>query len=627
MADYTTILPSEQKYKIFGMRESCAATYGDQNKNENIVQRVGETVGLWTRAENYARKIVEAYCHASTETVTDSTHYYEPCYFFYFWLGDLLKDKFKRTNLDLNSVMGPAYIQLGKFQFKNAQNKRKCENLYEDIGKNVFDQRKIIFDYAYNHRTLHNDSREEKEFLCSTACAQYVKSAGDAYSSAIGACGSDASGDKFCQELKTEYSKYFDNNHKPKWKCTPVTEEESENEEEEDDDDDDNPLLNIAVLEESKLSQLPSRTTYYTKFDQGRSICEEGGDWTWVNQLKVALAEDSDIGENAEKIAKGLCYVQKMGDPPSENNKYCDFYYFWVGSILRSKFKDNSFFKKIMNKIKEDVEAKGGTDHKCYFKFPMKRKSYFYNSKLLLDYYKDKDDMKSHLEKNGDGVVAKCSDPYYKYFLHAHKAYNYMKSKCGNGDKQSINNEWCAKFKEIYGDCSNGGEDDGKSHCEVAVDSLKSCIEDSKPETMDTTSSSTANNTGSVTTGVVAGSTLATVGLPAIGFFLYKYTDVFDGIKKSIFGGLNNTGGRNRNRGRSSTIRHTDHHFDGFDSSTIGDDGSTTLGGGGGGSSTLGGSSTDVSTIYNEPPRRPIGRGERAGTNNRRPGNIRYYAT
>ncbi|CAA9988182.1 KIR protein [Plasmodium knowlesi strain H] len=627
-------LPSEQKYEALGKERNCTTSHGDPSKNGSILVDLGVGVGVFTSAKNDAEQILEAYCRVFTQD-RGSSPYYEPCHFFYFWLGNLLKDKLTGP-ASLHDAMKPAYTHLGNFQFKGAF-KEKCEDLYPYIGKDLFDLYKKIFDYAYNYKSLESKSEVKNKFLCSSECATYVKEVEQAYSSVNSACGSDASGDKFCQELKTEYSKYFDNNHKPKWKCTPVTEGESEDEEEEDHDDDDNPLWNIEEIEEEKLSALPSRAQFYKSFEGGESSCggEDENDWTWIKQMRHPLGEDKapDINEFTERIIKGLCYVQRMkSSSTTNNNKYCNFFYFWVGGMLWRKFKwRNKSFRDNMEKIKVAVEQ-NTSEHGCTFNFPTRGMKYFMLNKILFDYFEDKNYMKTALGEQHGGM--NCANPYYKYLQRAYNAYWTMRGLCpdvveGGGS----NNGWCTEFNNLYNVCKNGGKADTHAECKVALTEPLGtlCTDRSNPASMEEENAlSTPTGTSSSTTsipGTVAGGTLATVGLPTIGFFLYKYTSLFDGIKNSLFGGSNNTGGRNRGRGRRSTIRHQhfDDNFTGNDSSTLGDD-SSTLGGGGGESSTLGGSSTDVSTIYNEPPSRPTG-STRTRTNNRRQGNIRYYAT
>ncbi|CAA9987822.1 KIR protein [Plasmodium knowlesi strain H] len=294
-----------------------------------------------------------------------------------------------------------------------------------------------------------------------------------------------------------------------------------------------------------------------------------------------------------------------------EFGKYCNFFYYWLGDKIPSSVDAIFTFANTMGTV-YGVLMKSGIENGC----PIINTSYnitreiFTKRKKVFDYYEDYQTIFDQLP----GGQNWCGTDYKEYMETLSEVYQDAIANCGNDSsdpccaKYNSENIGSNKYKELLGkDCTAAASVAGR-------------------ELSGLQGTSTIVSTDSTTSipGAVGGG-LVSVALPTIGFFLYKYTNIFDGIKKSLFGGSN------RNRGRRSTGRHQ--HFDGLDSSTmgddsstLGDDGSTTLGGGGGESSTLGGSSTDISTIYNEPPRRPTGR-TRTGTNNRRPGNIRYYAT
>ncbi|CAA9991295.1 KIR protein [Plasmodium knowlesi strain H] len=611
-------LPSEEVYAPFEEPNTCITGSGERpDCNQSVIQNVKSSLNLWPSIDQTLAPIIVKNYYNSCMMGESNLDYYDPCKFFYFWLGSQIRGKLP-SGIPFGTSMSAIYMQLSSLSSKH-----KCKLFYYDNNDlEIFKHAKDLHDFEYNIKAL----EAGKKGNCNDYSSTYTNyntnltAAQTAYEWLCKKCGS-LSGYTYCQEFDDKYRK---NKLSTKYKnfseltCTDASskkveakKEESESEEDDDDYDEDNPLLNIEEIEvDGPLSTLPSRKDYYKLFDEGMSKCN-GEDWSWPNQIKAVLEDDDKIKDHAVQISKALCHVYGEKGKDNQTRKlteeYCDFFYFWVGKMFWSSTNKQTF-KEIMEKIKVAV-GRSETEHGCSFRFPIKGRNYFFHSKILFDYYENKDDMKTRLQQIGEDVASKCDDPYYKYFLQAHEAYNYMNQKCPSADKKSTNNEWCAKFKEIYGDCTNGGEDDGKSHCKVArtpLPSSEQCNSHSKPDTLDTTSSSTANDTNSVTPGVVAGSTLATVGLPAIGFFLYKYTSLFDGIKKSLFGGSNNTGGRSR--GRRSTIGRQ--HFDdtstdndsstmGDGSSTLGDDGSTTLGGGGE-SSTLSGSSTDISTIYED---------------------------
>ncbi|CAA9987183.1 KIR protein [Plasmodium knowlesi strain H] len=611
-------LPSEQKYEALGKEKNCIANHGDQTKNGNIVNNLMGTMDLWLSNKDDARQIVEAYCHASTEAVSDSTDYYDSCHFFYFWLGDLLKDKFKITNLDLNSVMDPVYKRLEDFQFRSGMQKRNCKNLYPLIGKSIFDLYKIIFDYSYNFNTLQASSDQgQKEHLCKDECTEYVAAAERAYEKVKGNCNEpNANSDPWCKDFTGAYKNHFETNGKPKLPCTITSKghrDESECRE--------NSLSDLGDLSgpltKDHLGKLPSKMIYKELRDgEDKDKCDKELMESTETQLKSALNGYACDEICREKIISAWCLVTRgMGDrcDLQEKERY-DFFYLWlVEQLFAEKGQIDSFcgLVKEIKKALTEMYAGQDCDILCTDKMD---KNFFSNAKEVYDYYKDHAGIMQQVGSGG----RLCNQEYKNHLKSIVSACEAVNTYCKNGQYNST--PYCSWFN---------GESDGKNYCDQTELAKLTCTTPSGSSGHSSSVSGSSSGGGSGGVGGMVGGGLASVALPAVGLLLYKYTDVFDGIKKSLFGGLNN--GNNR-RGRRSTFRHNEQHFDGFDSSTLGDDsstlggdGSTTLGGGGGESSTLGGSSTDISTIYDDGERRR--RPSPASTkpyNTRQSRNIRY---
>ncbi|CAA9989293.1 KIR protein [Plasmodium knowlesi strain H] len=390
-------------------------------------------------------------------------------------------------------------------------------------------------------------------------------------------------------------------------------------------------------------SVLPSRGKY-SSLEGDNDNCG----FNSKNLMDNALDSYSSLSEYIGKIAKAQCCAAALGGNSSSENEYCDYLYFFTGDLVLTGL-DDTKFKKAMEDIYQKMETHLDK-FKCTNKYPtitIQNDELFQKMKKVHDYYRDYERIEYYIKKHN----YMCDDTVSSYLEEIKKAYDAISGKCPNHDGSS-DEPYCNDFNNWFRDTKYGTllqkkclKDEEAALQEQAVRGHSSTHSGQGSEILggrvsggegkggsdgggshrgdddqDVVLIGDAVDTGAsgVTPGAVAGGTIATIGLPAIGFFLYKYTNLFDGIKNSLFGGSNNS---NNRRGRRSIGRrqHIDDTFTENDSSTLGDDGSTTLGGGG--------SSTDVSTIYNEPPRRSIGRRERAGTNNRRPGNIRYYAT
>ncbi|CAA9989471.1 KIR protein [Plasmodium knowlesi strain H] len=394
------------------------------------------------------------------------------------------------------------------------------------------------------------------------------------------------------------------------------------------------------------LARLPSEQVYNRLSGKLNCTVRISGKGNYTNilegGLQEALREREKNVDTSSKILGAWCFVHKglTKNVPSHEDR-CGFFYYWLGDQLKTESDKDGQFESLMQSV-YNTFGKFRFNDQCTNPYPKTNVDIFTKGKELFDYYYNY----TSLQKRGpNNRKCPCKGEYDKHQKAVLETYRGVSTNCPGG---WITTSYCTEF--MAGKTSQWNPrpllDQSKCTAEGSAESLgpesrpgpdgpKVDIEgpdvDGEVPEMSINLEGDQNDGSSPSSTVVIPSALAAVGLPTLAFFLYKYTDVFDGIKKSLFGGLNNTGRRNRRRGRSTVGRqHFDDTFTQNDSSTLGDDGSTTLGGRGGGSSTLGGSSTNVSTIYDdEPPRRSIGRGgrERAGTNNRRPGNIRYYAT
>ncbi|ANQ06895.1 KIR protein [Plasmodium coatneyi] len=96
-------------------------------------------------AEDYAKKIIGAYCDAST--MDGKKPYGTWCQFFYYWLGDLLSNQLH--------VASP-FDTLKKIyeELENVSVQGACKNINENINEEIFPQVKIHFDYKQDYETL-----------------------------------------------------------------------------------------------------------------------------------------------------------------------------------------------------------------------------------------------------------------------------------------------------------------------------------------------------------------------------------------------------------------------------------------------------------------------------------------
>ncbi|CAA9986998.1 KIR protein [Plasmodium knowlesi strain H] len=376
------------------------------------------------------------------------------------------------------------------------------------------------------------------------------------------------------------------------------------------------------MVEEAKddpLKNLPSRVHFYSKFNSSTGECAEGYN---RNVKEKILHMESGAETYADSIREAECYVSRVGrSTASSSHSYykdrCNFLYFWIGNMLSSKLTNGVLFPTIMQLIYTELDNWYGM-HECKILSTNADSNLFQEMKRIFDYYHDYGTI---VGITNDGKPH-CKTEYEDYVDALRTAYTNVETYC-KVDTKNASDDYCKWFQEKFNNTIGTIPKPTDLKCKPNPNANQAGS--SGPGAVSEHGDSGGGSGG---VGGMVGGTLATVGLPTIGFFLYKYTNIFDGIKKSLFGGSNNTGGRNRGRRSIGRRQHFDDTFTENDSSTLGDDGSTTLGGGGGGeSSTLGGSSTDVSTIYDDDGgrrRRPSSSPSRKPYNTHQSRNIRY---
>ncbi|CAA9988495.1 KIR protein [Plasmodium knowlesi strain H] len=620
----TDALPSQKIYDELISKRNCPVTSDEKKccrdvKGDDLESalRIYKYIG-----QDLAPKITAAWHHASNKGM-DHLSFGDRCMFLYFWTGSQIKNNVFNGGTTLQTAMRDVYVQLNKFNCSNG-----CKLSYDDISSlNIFNWAKLLWDYYYDYKYLRIQTGGNKDSLCVKLKAK-LPGARDAHSNLKGNCHSGS----YCDKFKAEQSNTNLEFAAPQQlKCQgdeeTITEEVIET------------VTSPPDLMRNKLGELPSRLLYEKFEKEGQRTCNHGSIENIRGQLETALSQ-YNMKEYADRILYAWCYVnQGTEDSDAWRTGRFSLFYSFVGDLLFNHAGSSDKFSLPMNQI-YDALKKMHDDQPCGDMCKdvslSKEDDTFSHVKALNEYFSDYKTLKNHLGISGNGATIKknCEKAYYDHLSNIKKACNSIRQKCSQPGNSS--DGYCMWFNA-----------NKKHYCEDEELLKLTCkkVMWTKPNPNPNQAGSSGSfsdvdlqhnglsggegkggSDGGSIVGSVSGG-IATIALPTIGFLLYKYTSLFDGIKKSLFGGLSNTGGRSRGRGRRSTIgrQHFDDTFTENDYSTLGDDGSTTLGGGGG-SSTLGGSSTDISTIYNESPRRPTGR-TRTRTNNGRPGNIRYYAT
>ncbi|CAA9987566.1 KIR protein [Plasmodium knowlesi strain H] len=559
---------------------------------DGIMRTLKEKLRQHTTIGTHFDKIAGAVCSASRMPERKGAAYdTDRCNFLYYWVGGELLGK-------LGNEQWTAAIQDIPSVLQEFFNEGTCKIIDEqNIDRNTFNKRKVLYEYYHDQSVIWTEVLSPGS-ACASKYGKYLGDIISVYREVQQDCNKNAM-DPYC----VWFTKWFTKSNNPeKLRETCITQEVEPV---------GIPGVGMEMPKDLLLRSLPS-SIMYNNFLSRTKFCMRGDSHEEVrNKVEQELLGYPDIKTYADRIVQAWCYACGSRGNGVFKDEPCHFFYYWIVNILWGSSGIRSSFWDVVRRIYDKL-GEVGVRSKCDILYRDITKDEFERRKRMFEYSQDCDAIQMHLA----AYSSSCNGDYVDYLKGIFSIYDNVYRSCAHNSEQH-----CSEFRAKY---EEHGHDKALKMACTAIPAGDRVDTRASPLGAGAPGGSTTSIPGAV------GGGLASVALPAVGLLLYKYTSLFDGIKKSLFGGSNNR------RGRRSTVRHTDHHFNGFDSSTMGDD-SSTLGGdgsttlGGGGSSTLGGSSTDISTIYNDDDRGrrrrlspPKGR---AGTNNRRQGNIRYYAT
>ncbi|ANQ07045.1 KIR protein [Plasmodium coatneyi] len=522
--------------------------------------------------------VLDAYCcaHKLKNEKPDSSG--DPCLFFYYWMEHRFHSHDDRTKL--KNFMGEIYETLKKIPYNH-----KCKVMYKsNINWYLLGYIKEIYDFCYNYNTIQRHAEQYRGTYGQTYLT-YLRKIGTACINAGAHCKSpENKDDPYCKWFNEEKEEKYCNRQKllelengapypPKHKPNP----------------DQNQDCNLENLN-SKLmyNELDEGIDYSV---DGTPACKWDTDGTTLKtSLENELRDYVNIKKDADKIAKGWCYLINRKDENKINGPTYYLFYYWLGSKVWKSAKDRNSFKEIMNNIYLQLGNKlNGIERGLTYTNIGENE--FQKLKEIFDCSYDYSTIEDYVRGDSGAPKSQCIEKYYCHLEQALSAYTYMNAKCPRKDNKD---DWCKEFQRILSDRSYRELSELKSKLEL----LRKPVVD-KSHQLNTTE---ATSSGSAVAGV--SSTLTLLGLPAAAFFLYKY-NLLPSWVSNYFGNNNSRNGRKRRSiGRNSGTRienFTDYSSE--NNSTIGPTEYSTE------NSTV--ESIDAPTIYRRPHR-----GRR--TNNRR---------
>ncbi|CAA9988123.1 KIR protein [Plasmodium knowlesi strain H] len=317
------------------------------------------------------------------------------------------------------------------------------------------------------------------------------------------------------------------------------------------------------ILTEKCLNKLPSRKMYEKfKSRDYHGIC---AGWDKTEKVKILLQLDKKPNDTTlkDKIMSALCYIMKNKDRGTDIKELdkCKFLYYYVGNALYATYKDkdktdaDDNFYDVMENVDKAIQANAPQLKDCFLPPDSSIDKEFPIWKALFDYYHDKDTILGHM-KDGN---KKCSRKYQEHLQAIKGAYTTMRGQCIVGDKGT--STWCDEFKKLFPEHKANSSLDLK--CQE-VEGTDASLQDGNGCPNQAGQTDRAHGTGGSTSSAHEGSStdaasleskivytssaLASVGLPAIAFLLYKYSSLPSWIGNTFFGGGRNNITSNRKK-------------------------------------------------------------------------------
>ncbi|ANQ06186.1 KIR protein [Plasmodium coatneyi] len=187
-------LPSRRIYAAFeqkyGDKQTCEHNSSWTEQMRTILE--GNLRGIFKDEGEYAKEITQAWCHVSKMNTTSQSPCSVICDFFYFWLGNMLYDKWKGT-ASFKAIMENMYTKLQGFN-----NQCSYETIDNTDDTTLFKERKTIFDYYYDYRTIWKGINASKG-SCTQVYNSYLEAADSAYRQLEASADSD--NDDFCTKI------------------------------------------------------------------------------------------------------------------------------------------------------------------------------------------------------------------------------------------------------------------------------------------------------------------------------------------------------------------------------------------------------------------------------------------
>ncbi|GAW83976.1 variable surface protein [Plasmodium gonderi] len=169
------------------------------------------------------------------------------------------------------------------------------------------------------------------------------------------------------------------------------------------------------------LKILPSQSKYNI-FDKTDDNCE---DIDFYNRAKDLIDKNTMNNDISGKLVKSLCYVYKKNENNELDRDDCNYLYFWLGDLLYKNSKNKESIYSDISILMFLLQSKGSMTI-CNNKNYYITEDNFDEMKILFDFSKDYDFLKSYIHKNSRS----CDESFNIYFDERVKKYQSFKNMC-----------------------------------------------------------------------------------------------------------------------------------------------------------------------------------------------------
>ncbi|ANQ06938.1 KIR protein [Plasmodium coatneyi] len=310
------------------------------------------------------------------------------------------------------------------------------------------------------------------------------------------------------------------------------------------------------------VDNLPSRQAYGT-FKDGLNDCSvhniEVGNT--VTTLQSALDGHPHLQNEVDKILKAYCYATSHGGSYGTN---CTFFYYWLGSKIwqnEQNINDSDSFQNVINNIYGElgkITINGEKGKGCSIineKYEIS-KDLFPNARTLSDYSLDYTTISNNLtKKNNDNTYCLAYKPYLDNAATAYTKLCEEKNVWGS-ETNTLKGSVCGDFIARAGGDKNklNPQELLDQHCPSSSElqtepgTVAAAVTETKTFPVQTLEGKTSSPSGVNIPSVSAAGGLATIGIPALAYFFYKYKSH---LFHSFFNKHNHSGSGRSTRKRS----------------------------------------------------------------------------